>query len=386
MSLLFGMLLSGMAFAEQQPTGTPVGAEQAAPASFADVPPGHWASEAIDIAVRAGIIVGRPDGTFDGVAGFTRYEAAVVIARIINYMDMMAMTTDEIDTLRRAVDELSLQFGDLGIDMESLMNMLDQKADRSEVEALQLRVDELSAELEAVRAMMAEPVAGPPGPEGPAGPPGPEGPAGPPGPEGPPGPAAEVAPPAPPVTPPAVEEPVDPVDPAVDPALALPPVTPARGPVYFGVGSFYEVQSPEEVIDIGRFGVRAIAGVDDVIGGLGFRVSADYGRFGPVFDDGNFTGNLAVAGMLTYSPLPAGSAFDIYLALGGGYQFQLDPGFGFESPFAEARLGLDFSLFGLGLFAEGGISYYLPELTGGVLPTGIDPIYPSAAVGLLIRP
>jgi hypothetical protein len=50
--------------------------------SFPDVPPSHWAHDAVDRVTRVGLIEGRPDGTFGGARPVTRYEFAVVMARV----------------------------------------------------------------------------------------------------------------------------------------------------------------------------------------------------------------------------------------------------------------------------------------------------------------
>ena len=53
------------------------------PINYPDVPIGFYAAEAISIAVNAGIIIGREDGTFDGDAALNRYEAAIIAARLM---------------------------------------------------------------------------------------------------------------------------------------------------------------------------------------------------------------------------------------------------------------------------------------------------------------
>lgn len=52
--------------------------------AFEDVEPGHWAYNAIDTLARAGLVEGYPDGTFRGQQAMTRYEMAMVIARLMN--------------------------------------------------------------------------------------------------------------------------------------------------------------------------------------------------------------------------------------------------------------------------------------------------------------
>lgn len=51
-------------------------------ATFTDVPDDHWAYEAIDYLQQAGLVEGYPDGTFKGDRPFSRYEMAMVIARV----------------------------------------------------------------------------------------------------------------------------------------------------------------------------------------------------------------------------------------------------------------------------------------------------------------
>ncbi len=99
------------------------------------VPFEHWAYDAVQQLVDAGIIIGYPDGTFMGDRAMTRYEFAMAISRLLDQ-----------------IDEIEGPPGPQG---------------------------------------PAGP-AGPAGPEGPEGPQGPEGPAGPAGPEGPQGPPGEV--------------------------------------------------------------------------------------------------------------------------------------------------------------------------------------------------
>lgn len=49
---------------------------------FTDVPTHHWAYDAVDKLQTEGFVEGYPDGTFRGNHAFTRYEMAMVVARI----------------------------------------------------------------------------------------------------------------------------------------------------------------------------------------------------------------------------------------------------------------------------------------------------------------
>ncbi|RYX81410.1 S-layer homology domain-containing protein [bacterium] len=74
-SLLFGFALAlpGVALADAPTTMT-----------FPDVPEGHWAGDAVKRLAEQGIIEGKPNGKFEGNVTVTRYEFAVVIARLLN--------------------------------------------------------------------------------------------------------------------------------------------------------------------------------------------------------------------------------------------------------------------------------------------------------------
>lgn len=61
-----------------------------------DVPPGHWAYDAVQSLIQQGILTGYPDGTFRGKALVTRYEFAVALRRALREMS-------------RQVDNLSLE-------------------------------------------------------------------------------------------------------------------------------------------------------------------------------------------------------------------------------------------------------------------------------------
>jgi archaellum component FlaC len=70
-----------------------------------DVPPGHWAYQAIEELVRAGIIEGYPDGTFRPNRTLTRAEFAQAIARAYRNID------ERIRTLSNRVEEIARQVG-----------------------------------------------------------------------------------------------------------------------------------------------------------------------------------------------------------------------------------------------------------------------------------
>jgi len=113
--------------------------------TFSDVPTDHWAYEAIDYLYQAGLVEGYPDNTFRGERAFTRYEMAMVIARVFTKIqDWQAMTGNnslptqgEVDLsevyarLDRLADEFRNELADLGARITSVED--EQVRLRSEV-------------------------------------------------------------------------------------------------------------------------------------------------------------------------------------------------------------------------------------------------------------
>jgi hypothetical protein len=109
-------------------------AAQTAPATqvptLTDVPAGHWAKDAIDKIVAKGIILGYPDGTFRGTQNLTRYEAAVIVARLLDQIATGTVTTttgatttvtgDDLAALQNAVQELAADLAALGVRVTDL--------------------------------------------------------------------------------------------------------------------------------------------------------------------------------------------------------------------------------------------------------------------------
>lgn len=68
---------------------------------FTDVPANHWAYEAVNKLVAAGIISGYPDGTYKGNKTLTRYEIAVVVSRALdNIAAEQEALADELDAAK----------------------------------------------------------------------------------------------------------------------------------------------------------------------------------------------------------------------------------------------------------------------------------------------
>ena len=121
----------------------------AAPAAqvpaLTDVPAGHWAKDAIDRLVSQGIILGYPDGTFRGTQNLTRYEAAVIIARLLNQMGTAqapVMDSETMTSLQNAIQELAADLAALGVRVSDLEENAVTKDDFARLEQ---RVEELGS-------------------------------------------------------------------------------------------------------------------------------------------------------------------------------------------------------------------------------------------------
>ncbi len=87
-------------------------AQQTQAPPFPDIPAGHWAADAVARIAKLGIVIGFPDGTFRGNESFTRYQAALVVSRMLDVINSKisaakAMTDQDIASLRNALQSLS---------------------------------------------------------------------------------------------------------------------------------------------------------------------------------------------------------------------------------------------------------------------------------------
>jgi len=110
---------------------------------FKDVPPGHWAEEAVYKLAEEGIILGFPDGTYRGNEYLTRYQAALLIYRLLERLraDLGAGADQEtLAALRNAVQELAAELASLSVRVAALE---DNAATKSDIAKLQECIDNL---------------------------------------------------------------------------------------------------------------------------------------------------------------------------------------------------------------------------------------------------
>ena len=91
---------------------------------FADVPTNHWAYDAIAELAAKGLVEGYPDGTFKGDRAMTRYEMAMVVARLLARIESIQIpapgpapqvTRADLEALQRLINEFRAELAALGV-------------------------------------------------------------------------------------------------------------------------------------------------------------------------------------------------------------------------------------------------------------------------------
>lgn len=189
---------------------------------YKDVPNHHWAAPAVNELSDRGVLLGNPDGTFDGQHQLTRFEMAVILHRLVRVQDERgsaasqgaAPLVDVVEALER-LDRLEKNDSELYDLLKEIVTTqtIEVGAMFARIQALEERLATLEGQVES-GALQGPP--GPPGPQGPAGPPGP---------------AAPTAQPDAPRVLSATTPRIEPARPAAQPAATsrpLPQATPAR--------------------------------------------------------------------------------------------------------------------------------------------------------------
>ncbi len=147
------------------------------PAELKDIPAGHWASEAVKVAANCGIVRGFPDGTFRGNEPVSRYQAAAIVARLLDAIrngecgipkyatqaDLQAAVTavntriDNINTtgtptlsaadlvaLQNAIQELAADLAQLGVRVADLEDNAVSQDDLARVEEIATQARDLA--------------------------------------------------------------------------------------------------------------------------------------------------------------------------------------------------------------------------------------------------
>ena len=105
----------------------------AAPLSFPDVPANHWAKDAVETLAAKHIVEGYPDGTYKGDRATTRWELAMVVARLLKQIEdgqSNFATKQDLEAINRLANSLKDELEALGqrvTKLEGDVSKLDQR-------------------------------------------------------------------------------------------------------------------------------------------------------------------------------------------------------------------------------------------------------------------
>jgi len=111
---------------------------------FSDVPQDHWAYDAVQMLEEKGLVEGYPDGLFKGDRPMTRYEMAMVVARVIAKLEQVQAsipempdlsiyaTKQDLETLNRLLEEFRSELDALGVRVNNIEDSLGKLTSRVE--------------------------------------------------------------------------------------------------------------------------------------------------------------------------------------------------------------------------------------------------------------
>lgn len=137
---------------------------------FVDVPSDHYAASDLKFLVERGIITGLPNGEFQGSKALNRYDAAVLIARALRYIqndpekiqpadlkvlqDLIFKISERVQALDRLEQDVATLKSQPTTDSSAEVLALKEKLSQNEAQiaGLQTQVQSLKAELQQARA------------------------------------------------------------------------------------------------------------------------------------------------------------------------------------------------------------------------------------------
>ena len=137
--LIAGLLYPAAAFADQPAdTAAVPTADVAAAGPLSDVPLNSWAYDAVNQLAKDGIIKGYPDGTFKGQRPMTRYEAAVLAYRAVDFIEAQITAGKAVDAKLQAdidaANKLIKAFGDQLKAVQTHVDALQKEADATQTQ------------------------------------------------------------------------------------------------------------------------------------------------------------------------------------------------------------------------------------------------------------
>jgi hypothetical protein len=112
--------LGGILFSSAAAWGAPL---------FPDVRDDHWAKDAVAKLAAQGLLEGYPDGTFKGDRAATRWEVAMIVARLLAKMEQANATfatKAELDEVRKLANALKEELDALGVRVTNLEDNVDR--------------------------------------------------------------------------------------------------------------------------------------------------------------------------------------------------------------------------------------------------------------------
>lgn len=118
---------------------------EASATPFADVPANHWAYQAIASLAADGLVEGYSNGQFKGDRPLTRYEMAVLVARVVAKIQANGAgyaSKVDLDKLQKLIDALKDELDSLGVRVTNVEDALDALDKRTKLaQSLQLHGD-----------------------------------------------------------------------------------------------------------------------------------------------------------------------------------------------------------------------------------------------------
>jgi len=111
---------------------------------FSDVPSGHWAYDAVNMLEEKGLVEGYPDGLFKGDRPMTRYEMAMVVARVIAKLEQVQAsipqmpdlsiyaTKEDLEVINKLTKEFKGELDGLGVRVANIEDSLGRISSRVE--------------------------------------------------------------------------------------------------------------------------------------------------------------------------------------------------------------------------------------------------------------
>ena len=118
-------------------------------ATLVDVPSGHWAEDAVQKLLDAGMVEGYPDGTYKGDRPITRYEYAMVVARMMDMLDKSYCLKSECKDAPAAAEAGPCKCDIDAAQLDEIKSIVKKLAAefKDELAALKVKVDENSTKI-----------------------------------------------------------------------------------------------------------------------------------------------------------------------------------------------------------------------------------------------